>query len=72
MITFFSQAECTLQVMAELQNTLVHQPKLGTLELKKQKVADYVLSWKSNGVYNSKLKLLYNAFLNSIKLSGKI
>ena len=31
---------------------------------------DYVLSWKSKGVYNSKLKALYTAFLHSIKLSG--
>ena len=30
----------------------------------------YVLSWKSNGVYNSNLKPLYTAFLHSIKLFG--
>ena len=29
----------------------------------------YVLSWKSNGVHNSKLKPLYTAFLHSITLS---
>ena len=40
------------------------------LELKKDKDTDWVLDWKSNGVYNSKLKLLYTAFLHSIKLSG--
>ena len=40
------------------------------LELKKDKVTDNVLSWKSNGVYNSKLKPLYTAFLHSIKLYG--
>ena len=34
------------------------------------KDTDYVLSWKSNGVYNYKLKLLYTAFLHSIKRSG--
>ena len=39
------------------------------LELKKGKGTDYVLSWKSNAVYNSKLKPLYAAFLHSIKLS---
>ena len=39
-----------------------------TLDLKKDKVADYVLSWKSKGVYNSKLKPLSTAFLHSIKL----
>ena len=30
----------------------------------------YVLSWKSNGVYNSNLNPLYTAFLHSIKLFG--
>ena len=51
------------------QNTFVYQPILDTLELKKDKGTDYVLSWKSKGVYNSKLKPLYTAFLHSIKLS---
>ena len=40
----------------ESQNTFVYQPTLDTLELKKDKGFDYVLSWKSDGVYNSKLK----------------
>ena len=52
------------------QNTFVCQPILDTLELKKGEGIDYVLSWKSNGVYNSKLKSLYTAFLHSVKLSG--
>ena len=51
------------------QNTFVYHPTLDALELKKDKDTDYVLSWKSNGVFNSKLKPLYTAFLNSIKLS---
>ena len=51
------------------QNTFVYQPTLDTLELKKDKGSDYVLSWKSKGVFNSKLKPLYTAFLHSIKLS---
>ena len=37
--------------------------------IKKGKGTDYVLSWKSNGVFNSKLKPLYTTFLNRIKLS---
>ena len=49
------------------QNTFVYQPTLDILELKK---GTDVLSWKSNGVLNSKLKPLYTTFLNSIKLSG--
>ena len=36
---------------------------------KKTKDTDYVLSWKSKGLFNSKLKTLYTAFLNSMKLS---
>ena len=32
---------------------LVYQSKFSTLELKKDKVTDYVLSWKSKGTYNS-------------------
>ena len=51
------------------QNMFVYQPKLDTLEFKKDKSTDYILSLKSNGVYNYKLKLLYTAFLISIKLS---
>ena len=35
---------------------------------KKDKGTVYVLSWKSKGVYTSKLNLLYTAFLHSIKL----
>ena len=45
------------------QNTFVYQPTLDTLELKKDKGNDYVLSWKLKGVFNSKLKSLYPTFL---------
>ena len=45
----------------------VYQPTLDFLELKKYKVTDYVLSWKSEGLYNSKLKPLYTAFLHGKK-----
>ena len=70
MIMIFSLAECILQVMTDLKNTFVYQPTLDTLELKKDKGTDYVLKWKSNRVYNSKLKSLYIAFSHSIELSG--
>ena len=52
------------------QNMFVYQPTLDTLELKKDKGTDYVLSWRSKGVYNSKLKPLHTTFLHSIKRSG--
>ena len=51
------------------QNTFAYQPTIDTLELKKDKGTDCVLSWKWKRLYNSKLKLLYTAFLPSIKLS---
>ena len=51
------------------QNTFVYKPTLDTLELKKDKGTDYVIRWKSNGVYNSTLKPLYTVFLHSIKPS---
>ena len=38
------------------QNTFVCQPTFDTLKLKKDKGTDYILSWKSKGVYNYKLK----------------
>ena len=47
-----------------------NQAMLDTLELKKDKGTDYVLCWKSKGVYISKLKPLHAAILHSIKLSG--
>ena len=50
------------------QNTIFYQTTLDTLELKKDKGIDYVLIWKSNGVYDSKLKPLCTALLHSIKL----
>ena len=52
------------------QNTFVYKRTLDRLELKKDKGTDYVPSWKSNEVYNSKLKPLYTAFLNAMKLAG--
>ena len=51
------------------QNTFVYQPKLDLLELKKDRGTDCVLSWKSNGVFDSNLKPLHTAFAHSIKLS---
>ena len=51
-------------------NMFVYQPTVDTLELKKCKGTDYVISWKSKGVYNSQLKPLYTAMLHSITLSG--
>ena len=40
------------------------------IRVKKGKFSDYVAGWKSKGVYTSKLKPLYTAFLHTIKFSG--
>ena len=55
--------------MMDLRTRFFYQPALDTLELKKDKGTNYVLSWKSKRVYNSKLKQLYTAFLHTIRLS---
>ena len=39
------------------------------VEIIYQLCTEYVLRWKSNGVCKSKDKLLYTAFLHSIKIS---
>ena len=62
------------------RNTFIYQPTLDTLESKNFKGVDYVFSWKSKGVYNSKLKPLQNkrflvfffTFLINIKLKRSV
>ena len=54
----------------ESQNTFNFQPTPNTLELKKYKGINYVLSWKSKGIYTFKFTQLYTIFLNSTKISG--
>ena len=46
------------------QNTFAYQPTLDTLKFKKEKGTDYVLSWKSKGVYDCKLKPFDTSFLH--------
>ena len=54
----------------DLKAHLFINQHLMPLELKKKhKGSDYVLICKSKGVFNSKVKPLYTAFLNSIKIS---
>ena len=48
----------------------VYQSTFSTLELKEYKITKYVISWKSKGVFNSKLAPLYTAFLHNTKLSA--
>ena len=49
------------------QNIFVYQPTFNVLELKKDKGTEYIISWKSKGVYNSKLIASDGAFLANLK-----
>ena len=51
------------------QNMFIYQPAFNTLELQEDKSAEYVIRWKSKGVYTFKLTLLYIVFSDTIKLS---
>ena len=51
------------------KSTFVDQLTIKALKLKKVKETDYILSWKSKGLFNSKLMPLYTAFLSNINLS---
>ena len=51
------------------QNKFFYHPTFNIFQLKEVRGADYVIGWKSKGVYNSKLTSLHTSFLNNIKLS---
>ena len=57
-----------MQVLTDVETHLFINQHM-YVRIKKGKGTDYVLSWKSKGVYNSKLRFLYTAFLHSIKRS---
>ena len=57
------------QVMMDLKTRLFYQPALDSLELKKIKALIMFLVWNQRGYLILNLKLLYTAFLHSIKLS---
>ena len=49
------------------QNMFVYQPKYNVLKLKTDKGTEYMISWKSTGIYNSKLIALHGGFLFKVK-----
>ena len=49
----------------------INQPTLNMLELKEDKSNEYVIGWKSKGVYNSKLIALHGDILPNIKYFRK-
>ena len=57
-------------MMIVLKICYVYQPALDRLEWKEDKGTYFVIDLKSKGLYTSKLKPLYSAFLHSMKTSG--
>ena len=49
----------------------VYQPTFHVLELKNDKGTEYIKSWKSKGIYNSKLIALHSALLPNVKYFEK-
>ena len=52
-----------------MQNIFIYQGTFDALELKEEKSAKYVISWKSERRHNFKLTLLCTVFLYNVKLS---
>ena len=48
------------------QNIFVYQTIINVLELKKGKSTEYIISWKSKGVYNFELIALHGPFLPNV------
>ena len=49
------------------QNMFFYQPTFNVLELKNDKGTEYIISWKSKGIYDSKLIVLIGALLPNVK-----
>ena len=45
----------------------IYQPTFNVLELKEDKGTEYIIGWKSKGVYNSKFIALHVDFLPNVK-----
>ena len=49
------------------QNMFFYQPTFNVLELKNDEGTEYIISWKSKGIYDSKLMVLIGALLPNVK-----
>ena len=49
------------------QNMFVYQPTFNVLDLKNDKRTEYIISWKSKRIYDSKLIVLIGALLPNVK-----
>ena len=45
----------------------VYQPTFSTLAFKEDKGSEYVIAWKSKGLFKTEFYLLHNAFLPKVK-----
>ena len=55
----------------EFQNMFVYQPTFNTIKCKNTST-EYVITWKSKRVYNSKLTAINNDFAPNIKYKKKV
>ena len=53
------------------KNIFVYQPTFNTLDLKEENDSEYLIGWKSKGVYNCNLISLYPVFLRKKVLHAK-
>ena len=53
------------------KNIFVYQPTFNTLDLKEENDSEYLIGWKSKGVYTCNLISLYTAFLRKKVLHTK-
>ena len=60
-----------LLVKMLLKNIFVYQPTFNTLDLKEENDSEYLIAWKSKGVYTCNLISLYTAFLRKKVLHTK-
>ena len=47
----------------------VYQPTFNTLDLKEDKTTEYIIVWKSKGLFKSRIEPLYKTFVPNIKRS---
>ena len=65
---YFPSTDGNVRNVPSTQNVLVQQPKFNVLQLKKiDKGTEYIIGWKSKGLYNSKLIALDGASLPTAK-----
>ena len=67
---FFFFVFCLFVGVDGFQKMFVYQSTFNMVELKKDKGTDYIISWKSEGLFESKLFPLHGTFLPNTKYFG--